>query len=226
MVERHFDEELTTLKTDLIKMDSLVEEAIFKSVEAIKNRDKQMAQEVIDGDSRIDEMENIIEENAIGLLALRQPMAVDLRFITTGMKINAELERIADLAVNIAQRALEIADKPLLKPMIDIPRLSGLAIKMVKGAIDAFVNKDEKLAKEIILTDPEANALKKAVQEELMNDYMVKDGSTATRAVPLLLATRHLERICDHATNIAEDVIYMVQARVVKHRKLDNGEKP
>ena len=225
MVERHFDEELTRLKTDLIKMDSLVEEAIFKSVEAIKNRDKQMAQEVIDGDSRIDEMENIIEENAIGLLALRQPMAVDLRFITTGMKINAELERIADLAVNIAQRALEIADKPLLKPMIDIPRLSGLAIKMVKGAIDAFVNKDEKLAKEIILTDPEANALKKAVQEELVNDYMVKDGSTATRAVPLLLVARHLERICDHATNIAEDVIYMVQARVVKHRKLENGKE-
>ncbi len=220
MAERHFDEELTKLKMNLMKMDSLVEEAIYKSVEAIKNRDKLLAREVIDGDNRIDEMENIIEENAIELLALRQPMAVDLRFITTGMKINAELERMADLAVNIAQRAVEIADKPLLKPMIDIPKLSEMARKMIKGAIDAFVNMDEKLAKEIILMDPRANALKKAVQEELINDYMVKDGTTATRAVPLLLVARHLERICDHATNIAEDVIYMVQAKVVKHRKL------
>ncbi len=220
MAERHFDEELSKLKTDLIKMDSLVEEAIYKSVEAIKNRDRRLAREVIDGDNRIDEMENIIEENAIGLLALRQPMAADLRFITTGMKINAELERMADLAVNIAQRALEIADNPLLKPMIDIPKMSELARKMVRGAIDAFVNMDEKLAKEIILTDPEVNELKNAVQEELVNDYMVRDGTTVTRAVALLLVARHLERICDHATNIAEDVIYMIRAKIVKHRKL------
>ena len=221
MTERHFDDELTKLKEALVKMDLLVEEAIFKSVEAIKKRDKQMARGVIDGDSLIDEMENVIEENAIGLLALRQPMAADLRFITTGMKINAELERIADLAVNIAQNALEIADNPFFNPMRDIPKLSELARKMVRGSIDAFVNKDEKLAKEIILTDPEANALKKSVQEKLVNDHMAKDKTTVIWAVPLLLVTRHLERICDHATNIAEDVIYMVQARVVKHRKLE-----
>ncbi|MBF0253389.1 MAG: phosphate signaling complex protein PhoU [Candidatus Omnitrophica bacterium] len=219
-MERHFDEELTKLKTDLIRMDSLVEEAIYKSVEAIKNRDRRLAEEVIEGDNRIDDMENSIEEDAISLLALRQPMAVDLRFITTGMKINAELERIADLAVNIAQRALEICDQPLLKPMINIPKLSNLAIKMLKGSIDAFVNKDENLAKEIILTDPQADALKNSIKDELVNEYMIKDPSTVTRAVPLILVARHLERICDHATNIAEDVIYMVQARVVKHRNL------
>jgi phosphate transport system protein len=222
-MERHFDDELSSLKTDLIKMASLVEEAIYKAVQALKDRNKELADEVVKMDSRIDEMENVIEENAIELLALRQPMAADLRFVTTGMKINAELERIADLTVNIAQRAIEIADKPLLKPMIDIPKLSEIARKMVKGAIDSFVQRDEKLAREIILTDPQANELKADVQKELI-EYMTRDGSTATRAVPLILSARHLERICDHATNIAEDVIYMVQAKVVKHRKLDSQE--
>jgi phosphate transport system protein len=220
MMERHFDDELSSLKTDLIKMASLVEEAIYKAVQALKERDKNLAEEVIKMDPKVDEMENIIEENAIELLALRQPMAADLRFITTGMKINAELERIADLTVNIAQRAIEISDEPLLKPMIDIPKLSEVARKMVKGAIDSFVDKDEKLAREVILTDPEANALKASVQKELI-EYITRDGSTAKRAVALILSARHLERICDHATNIAEDVIYMVQAKVVKHRKLD-----
>jgi len=222
MIERHFDKELTVLNTDLLKMAALAEEAIFKSTEALKNGDKEEAVSVIEADARIDKLENIIEENAIELFALRQPMAADLRFITTGMKINAELERIADLAVNISQRVLELADKPLLKPLIDIPKLSEVARKMVKGSIDAFVDRDEKKAKEVILSDPEANKLKNAIQDELINDYLVKDGTTATRAIPLLLVSRHLERICNHATNISEDVIYMVRAKVVKHKKLEN----
>ncbi|MCK4790155.1 MAG: phosphate signaling complex protein PhoU [Desulfobacteraceae bacterium] len=226
MIERHFDKELTELNTNLLKMATLAEEAIFRSTNALKNRDEDMANNVIKNDTKIDELENIIEESAIELLALKQPLAIDLRFITTGMKINAELERIADLAVNISQRVLEIVDKPLLKPLIDIPKLSEIAQKMVKSSIDAFVERDEKKAKKIILSDPEANKLKKAIQEELINDYMAKDGTTATRAVPLLLVVRHLERICDHATNIAEDVIYMVQARVVKHRKLEENGNP
>ncbi|RKY42402.1 MAG: phosphate transport system regulatory protein PhoU [Candidatus Makaraimicrobium thalassicum] len=221
-MERHFDKELTVLNTDLLKMAALAEEAIFKSTEALKNGDKEEAVSVIEADARIDKLENIIEENAIELFALRQPMAADLRFITTGMKINAELERIADLAVNISQRVLELADKPLLKPLIDIPKLSEVARKMVKGSIDAFVDRDEKKAKEVILSDPEANKLKNAIQDELINDYLVKDGTTATRAIPLLLVSRHLERICNHATNISEDVIYMVRAKVVKHKKLEN----
>lgn len=224
-MERHFDEELKRLNTDLLKMATLSEEAIYRSIEALKDRDAETAKGVIKDDSKIDEMELVIEERAIKLLALRQPMAVDLRFITTGMKINAELERIADLAVNISQRVLELVDEPLLKPLIDIPKLSTVARRMVKGAIDAFVNHDENLAKEVILSDPEADNLRNLVQQELMNDYMIKDGSTAPRAVPLLLVARHLERICDHATNIAEDVIYMVQAKVVKHHpeKLKNS---
>ena len=158
-------------------------------------------------------------------MALKQPIATDLRFITTGMKINAELERIADLAVNIAQRVLEIEDQPLLKPLIDIPKLSEIAQKMVRGSIDAFIERDEQKAKEVILSDPEADKLRNEIQEELMNKYMLKDGTTATRAIPLLLVARHLERICDHATNIAEDVIYMVRARVVRHKKLEENGK-
>jgi len=223
MMERHLDKDLTVLNTNLLKMATLAEEAIFKSTEALKNRDKDVANSVIKDDARIDELENTIEENAIELLALKQPIATDLRFITTGMKINAELERIADLAVNISQRVLEIADKPLLKALIDIPKLSAIAQRMVKGSIDAFVERDEKRAKEVILSDPEANKLKKAILEELINDFLVKDGTTATQAIPLLLVARHLERICDHATNIAEDVIYMVRARVVRHKKLENN---
>jgi len=225
-MERHFDEELKRLNTDLLKMAALAEIAIYKSVESLKDRDKRLAETVVEEDRKIDELELLIEERAIDLLALRQPMARDLRFITTGMKINAEVERIADLAVNIAQRVFELADKPLLKPLIDIPRLAGVARKMVKGAIDAFVNRDENLAKKVILSDPQADDLRNLVQQELINDYMLKDGTTASRAVPLLLAARHLERICDHATNIAEDVIYMVRAKVVKHhyeQLEDNG---
>ncbi|MFH1458761.1 MAG: phosphate signaling complex protein PhoU [Candidatus Omnitrophota bacterium] len=216
-MERHFDQELKELNKDILKMGALAEEAIYKSIEALKNKDAQLAQKIIDNDANVDNLELVIDEKCIDLIALYQPMARDLRFITTGMKINAELERIADLAVNIAQRVLELYDKPLLKPLIDIPKLTDVARKMVKEVIDAFVNSDENLAKKVILSDPEADNLRNLIQEELINDYMCKDGSTATRAVPLLLIARQLERICDHATNIAEDVIYMAQAKVVKH---------
>jgi phosphate transport system protein len=216
-MERYFDEELNKLKTDLLKMAAMTEEAIYKSVEALKNRDKSMAMDVIEKDKNIDRLELLIEEKAIDLLALRQPMAFDLRFITTGMKINAEIERIADLAVNICQRVMDIADQPLIKPLEDIPKLSLLARKMVKDAITAFVNRDEDLAKKVILSDPEADKLRDLIYKELVNDYMVKDGKYAPRAVPLILVSRHLERICDHATYIAEDIIYMIQAKFVKH---------
>jgi len=217
-MERHFDEELKELHKDILKMGALAQEAIFKSVESLKDRDKVKAQEVIDKDVYIDELELEIDEKCIDLIARYQPMAGDLRFITTGMKINAELERIADLSVDIAQRALELSDKPLLKPLIDIPKLSHVAQNMVRDAIDAFVKKDVELAKKVVLSDPEADKLRNFVQNELINDYMAKDPNTASRAVPLLLAARHLERICDHTTNIAEDVIYMVEGKVVKHR--------
>jgi phosphate transport system protein len=216
-MQRHLDDELKELHKEILRMGVLAQEAIYKSVEALKNCDKAQAQEVIASDQKIDELELAIDERCIDLIARYQPMARDLRFITTGMKINAELERIADLAVDISQRALKVLEKPLLKPLVDIPKLSAVAQNMVREAIDAFVNADAALARQVVLSDPEADKLRNLVQDELINDYMARDAKTADRAVPLLLVARHLERICDHATNIAEDVIYMVEAKVVKH---------
>jgi phosphate transport system protein len=216
-MERHFDEALQGLHRDLLKLAAMVQEAIYKSTEALKNRDAQQAQEVIDADDKVDVLELSIDELCIDLIARYQPMAGDLRFISTGMKVNAELERIADLAVDIAQRVQELTEKPILKPLIDIPKLSTIAQGMVRDVIDAFIKKDVGLAKRVVLSDEEADKLRNLVQQELINDYMAKDPTAAPRAVPLLLIARHLERICDHATNIAEDVIYMVEGKVVKH---------
>ncbi|MBU1125055.1 MAG: phosphate signaling complex protein PhoU [Candidatus Omnitrophica bacterium] len=214
---RHLDEELKELHKEILKMGVFAQEAIFKSIEALKNRDKAQAQEVITTDAKVDSLELQIDEKCIDLIARYQPMAGDLRFITTGMKINAELERITDLAVDIAERVLELVDKPLLKPLIDIPKLSIIAQGMVRDCIDAFIKKDVSLAKKVVLTDPEADTLRNLVSDELINDYMAKDGKTADRAVPLLLIARHLERICDHTTNIAEAVVYMVEGTVIRH---------
>ncbi|MFA5928851.1 MAG: phosphate signaling complex protein PhoU [Candidatus Margulisiibacteriota bacterium] len=216
-MERLFERELSELNRQLAEMAALAEEAIKKAVTSLKEADVTMARTVIDNDQRIDELELEIEKRAIALLAIRQPMAMDLRFITTGMKVNTELERIADLAVSIARRTIELAEQPLLKPLIEIPKLALIAGKMVKEAIDSFISRDEELARQVILADNEADDLKRSIQSELLNDYIAKDSHTAPRAIPLYLVASHLERICDHATNIAEDVIYMVNAKVVKH---------
>ena len=216
-MERHFDTELKDLNKEILKMGAFAEEAIYKSIEALKNRDREMAKDVIENDNNVDWLELLIDEKCVDLIARYQPMAKDLRFITTGMKINTELERIADIAVDIAQRTLELTDKPLLKPLVDIPKLAAVAQNMVKMAIDSFVKGDIELAKKVMMSDSEADQLRNTIQKELVEDYMVKDGSTAPRAVQLLLIARFLERICDHTTNIAEDVIYLVQAEVVRH---------
>jgi phosphate transport system protein len=222
-MERYFDTELADLKGDILRMGDLVEEAIIDSVDALKELNKAKAEKVIVEDKFIDERELDIDEECLDLLALRQPMAADLRFITMAMKISTDLERMADLAVDISQRVVELADKPLLKPLVDIPKLTLLAQKMTRDAIASFINKDVEMAKQVILCDKEADNLRNQVQQELLNDYISKNKSTIPRAIPLLLVARHLERICDHATNIAEDVIYMVEAIVVKHHveKLD-----
>ena len=225
-MERHFDQELKELNKEILKMGALAEESIYKSIEALKNRDKELAKSVIAGDVNIDKLELEIDEKCVDLIVRHQPMAKDLRFITTGMKINAELERIAVIAVDIAQRTLELLDKPLLKPLVDIPKLTTIAKNMVKMAIDSFVKGDIELAKRVLESDSEADQLRNLIQKELVEDYMVKDSKTAPRAVQLLLIARFLERICDHTTNIAEDVFYMVQAEVVRHHPERLHEKP
>mgnify|MGYP001573864018 FL=1 len=173
-MERHIDQELEELNKEISRMGVLAEEAIYKSIEALKNRDKDMAKSVIDNDVNIDKLELAVDEKCIDLIARFQPMARDLRFITIGMKINTELERIADIAVDIAQRTLEIVDKPLLKPLIDIPKLAVVAQNMIKMSIDSFVKEDISLAKKVLLSDCEADQLRNVIQEELIEGYMVK----------------------------------------------------
>ncbi|MDP8266779.1 MAG: phosphate signaling complex protein PhoU [Candidatus Aceula meridiana] len=219
MQKRHLDEELRILTTDLLKMAALVEDAIHNSTEALKKKDKELAEVTICADKKIDELENIVEERCIDLFALFQPVAIDLRFIATAIHINAELERMADLAVNICQRAMELPEQSAVKALADISKLSDIAKTMVKKAIDAFVDRNEELAQEVILTDKEANRLRNDIIRELVYDHMAKDGSVVPRTIPLLLAARDLERICDHACAIAEDVIYMIRAKVVKHHR-------
>lgn len=216
-MERHFDEELANLKKDILYEGALVQQAIVKSIEALKELNKEQAQRIIDNDKLLDDLEVKIVKTCVDLLALRQPMAVDLRFITMAMQINTDLERMGDLAVDICQRVLELSDRPLLKPLVDIPKLSLIATEMTRDVISAFLNDDPGLAKRVILRDSEADNLRNLVQTELINDYMSQDCNSIPRALPLLLVARHLERICDHATNIAEDIIYMLQAKMVKH---------
>jgi phosphate transport system protein len=219
-MERHFDEELTRLKRDILLMGSLVEMAISESIEALKELNPDRATDVIISDRVVDEFEIKNAKTCVDLLALHQPMAVDLRFITMAMQINTDLERMADLAVDISQRVLELAGKPLLKPLVDIPKLAVISCEMTRDVISAFLNDDVALARNIIRRDDAADELRNLVQNELITDFMLKDSASISRALPLLLVARHLERICDHATNIAEDIIYMIQAKMVKHQPL------
>jgi phosphate transport system protein len=218
-MQRHFDEELSELKKQLLFMGGLTEEIIGRAVEALKGLDARGARKIIEEDARIDRLDLDIDEKCLELIVRHQPVAADLRFLAMAMRICADLERIADLAVDISQRVLEMAGQPLLKPLIDIPKLAGLAREMLKDSLDAFVRGDVERARAVIRRDDEADRLRDLIQTELVNDYMMKDASSAPRAVSLLLVSRHLERICDHTTNIAEDVIYMVEGAMVRHKE-------
>ena len=223
-MERHFDEELKELNKQLLKMSALVENSISRSVKALVERKADLAEKVIKSDEAINMLEIKIDELCLRLLALHQPTAIDLRFITSAMKINSDLERIGDQAVNIAERTQEIIKQPLLKPLIDIPRMATLAQKMVKDSIDALVNKDESLARDVCKRDNEVDSLNDQVFRELLT-YMMQDPKTITRAVELILVGRHLERIADHATNVAEDVIYFLKGKTIKHHIENEKER-
>ncbi|MCX5750426.1 MAG: phosphate signaling complex protein PhoU [Candidatus Saganbacteria bacterium] len=212
-----FDTELGELKETVLKMGILVQSLIQKSVDSLKNQDPKLAQNVIDDDKKVDQLELDIDEKCINLIALREPKATDLRFITMAMRIGTDLERIGDLAEDIAERTIELGNQPLVKPLIDLPKMAQLAQEAIALALDAFVTLNVEKARLIWAKEKEMDQLRDKVQEEL-EEIMAKDASTVKRALPLLLTARHLERICDHATNIAEDIIYVVEARVVKHQ--------
>ena len=215
-MERHFDEELKQLSQELLKMGGLVEEAISRSVKGLVDRDQALTEDVIRSDDSINMMEVEIEETCLKLLALHQPAGSDLRFITMVMRIINDLERMGDQAVNIAEQALDLFKQPLLKPLIDIPRMAALAQKMVKNSLDAFVNRDANLARTVCQSDDDVDNLNDQIFRELLT-YMIENSSAITRAVDLILIGRHIERIADHATNIGEDVIYLVQGKNIKH---------
>jgi phosphate transport system protein len=212
----HFQKELHKLNDLILKMGAMVEKSIFNSVEALKKNNPKMASEVIAADDAIDQIELEIDDLCLELLATQQPMAIDLRFITTGMRIGSDLERIGDLAVDIAQRAVELSAMPLLKPLEDIPKMADLAEKMVHKALDAFVKRDAVMVRSLWQDEEKADGYRDLVSDELIA-IMAKDPAVTSRALPLILIARHLERIADHATNIAEDVVYMVEGKVIKH---------
>jgi phosphate transport system protein len=216
-METHFQQELNRLKENLLKMAGLVEKAINNAIDALVKRDTALAEKTIAEDEKINQMEIKIDEHCLRLLALHQPMAADLRFITSAMRINTELERIGDQAVNIAERVIALNLEPQLKPYIDLPRMAEITQSMVKDVLDAFVNRDPQLARSVCERDDQVDALNDQVFRELLT-YMISDPQTITRAVHIILVSRCLERIADHATNIAEGVIFMVKALVIKHR--------
>jgi phosphate transport system protein len=215
-MERPFDEELKLLKEKLLDMASRAEEQIGLAVRGLKDRKQEMACEVLEKEEAVNRLDIEIDDMAMRLLALRQPMATDLRFITSAMKIGSDLERIGDLAVNIAERTLELLKSPQLKPLIDIPRMAEMAQEMVRDALNAFVNGDADLAKNVCQRDDQVDQLNNQIFRELLT-FMMADATTIPRAVDLILVGRHLERIADHATNIGEDVIYMVRGKTIKH---------
>ncbi|HET9490965.1 MAG TPA: phosphate signaling complex protein PhoU [Methylomirabilota bacterium] len=215
-MQRHFHEELDGLKQTLLAMGALVEDQIRRVMRALVERDGALAQDVIDRDRQVNAYDVEIDEKCVELLALHQPTAGDLRFITTAMKIVTDLERIGDQAVNIAQRALELNEEPQLKPYIDLPRMAQKAQGMVKEALDAFVARDTELARQVCARDAEVDGIKEQVFRELLT-YMMSDPKTIPRAIRLILVSRFLERVADHATNIAEMVVYMVESKMVRH---------
>ncbi len=213
---RHFHEELEALKQTLLAMGGLVEDQIRRVMRALTERDDALAREVIDRDRQVNTYDVEVDEQCVELLALHQPAASDLRFITTAMKIVTDLERIGDQAVNIAQRAIELNQEPQLKPYIDLPRMAEKAQQMVKDSLDAFVSRDTALARRVCAADAEVDALKEQIFRELLT-FMMQDTRSIPRAIRLILISRFLERVADHATNIGEMVIYLVEGKMVRH---------
>jgi phosphate transport system protein len=214
--QRQFDKALEALKRKLIHMAAVAETMIDSAISELVKRDERLAEKVPEHEEELNRLQIEIDEAALTLLATQQPVAGDLRFIIAATKINSDLERIGDLVINITQNVRVLAQQPPLKPLIDIPHMADLARRMVHDALAAFVGGDAALAQSVILSDDKVDALKDQLLRELLT-YMMSDPRSVERALMLIFVSRHLERIADHATNIAEDVIYMLQGRDVRH---------
>lgn len=219
---RHFQEDLDVLKTRLLEMGGLAEDRVRSAVDALVARNTDAVERVLAGDGPINQLHIEIDERCFKLLALHQPMAVDLRAIVSAVKINTDLERVGDLAINIAEAARRYMRHAPVKQLIDIPRMAAIAQTMLRDALDAYVRRDTALAQAVLNEDDRLDALKTQVFRELLT-YMLQDPTTIEPALDLILVSRHLERIGDHATNVAEDVIFMVSARDVRHHAGEPG---
>jgi phosphate transport system protein len=220
-VTRHFEEQLEILQQRLLAMGGLAEDRMGDSVRAVTERDPALVERILAGDEPINALHIEIDDRCFKLLALHQPMAADLRAIVAAVKINTDLERVGDLAVNIAEAAKRYLQHPPVKPLIDIPRMGDIAQRMLRDALDAFVRRDTRLAEAVLAADDTLDALKTQIFRELLT-FMLSEPSTIEPALDLILISRHLERIGDHATNIAEDVIFLVSARDVRHHIADH----
>jgi len=224
--QRQFDRELADLKKQLIHMAAIAETMIERAIRELVDRDEQQARDIPDWEQDVNRMQIEIDEQVLALIATHQPVAGDLRFLLAATKINSELERIGDLAVNITENTPTIIHQPELKPLIDIPRMAELAGRMVRDSLHAFVKGDVLMAQAVIATDDRVDGLKNQIMRELLT-YMLADPKAIERALALILIARHLERIADHATNVAEDVIYVVQGRDVRHPMTSrSGDEP
>ena len=216
MERRHFEQELEELKQRLLWMAGLAEKSVHQAVQALFEKNEELARKVLEEEATINEMQIEIDDRVLRLLALQQPMAVDLRFILSISRINNDLERIGDQAVNIAQSALRVLRHPQVKPYVDLPRMSALAEGMVRDSLNALVQRDAELARSVLVRDDEVDRLRDQIFRELLT-YMMENSAVIFPAFELILVAKNLERIGDHATNIAEDVIYMVAGRDVRH---------
>jgi phosphate transport system protein len=219
-VFRHFQEDLDALKERLLAMGGLAEERVRESVRGLMDRDHAAIDGVLSGDEPINDLHMEVDDRCFKLLALHQPMAADLRVIVAAVKINTDLERVGDLAVNIAEAGKRYLQHPPVKPLIDIPRMGELAQKMLRDSLDAFVRRDMVLAEAVLAADDTLDGLKTQIFRELLT-YMLQAPDTIEPSLDLILISRHLERIGDHATNVAEDVIFILSARDVRHHGAD-----
>jgi phosphate transport system protein len=223
-MSKHLERDLENLQRDILTMGTAVEEAIYKAIRALQERDAELAREVIDGDGLIDEQENHVDEECLKILALHQPVAIDLRRIAAVLLINVDLERMADLAVDIAERAADLVAPPFIPVPPQLQRMTDMTILMVRESLNAFVHLDTQQARRVVRLDDEVDRLNAAVIQELIGT-MRESPEYIEPGLSLFNATRHLERIADHATNIAEDVVYLAEGEIIRHRPDAVGEK-